>query len=343
MLTILPSTSLFIFTLRAGTFIALSSPNWIVVWAGLEINLLSFIPLIIQAQSHNETEGAVKYFLTQALGSSLLLYGASLFYYSPYTNISSFAALSLLTASLLIKIGAAPFHFWFPSVISILRWPLCFVLATWQKIAPLILASSAIPIHSSNIFVFLGALGALIGGVGGLNQSQLRGLLAYSSIGHLGWIVRSFILGQPITIYYLLIYILIRRSLFIILHTLKSNSRNTSSIFSFNPLRFSIIIIILLSLGGMPPLLGFIPKWIILEALVNGGFLLASFILISGSLINLFYYISLFINFFLAPLSITFTKQFSHPSPIPAIIASLTILFSPALFILYAMTVFHKS
>ena len=343
MLTILPSTTLFFSTLITGTIIAVSSPNWLIVWAGLEINLLSFIPLIIQAQSHNETEGAVKYFLTQALGSSLLLFSARLFYYGTLSNINFSIPIFIFIVRLLIKIGAAPFHFWFPRVMSILRWPLCILLATWQKIAPLIIASSFIPLASTNLIILVGVTGALIGGLGGLNQSQLRGLLAYSSIGHLGWIVSSFTMGQRYTAFYLLIYIFIRASLFILLYSSKSYSRNTSSIITLSPIFAFSVLILLLSLGGIPPLLGFAPKWLILEALTSKGFIFSSFFLIIGSLINLFYYITIFINFFINPPVSIKTKTNNNFSPWPRFIASLSIIFSPLVFILYAMTVFYKS
>lgn len=145
------------------------------IWIALELNIISFIPLLTHSSWLQETEAGIKYLLFQAMGSAFILLSAV----NPALSI-------LTTLGLLVKLGAAPFHFWFPSVISRISWTAAILLLTWQKIAPIrILITSSIEFGSSSL-PLLGALGALIGGLGGLAQSRLRPMLAYSSVGHIG-------------------------------------------------------------------------------------------------------------------------------------------------------------
>lgn len=169
-----PFINLFILTLVSRTFIAISSSHWLVVWLSLEINIISFIPMITSSSWLQESEGALKYLLFQALGSSLLLLNIVF----PYTRI-------LVLCGLLTKIGAAPFHFWFPSLIKSLPWFSAGILLTWQKLAPLRVVILSLNLPRA-LMSLLGAFGALVGGLGGITQSHLRPMLAYSSIGHIG-------------------------------------------------------------------------------------------------------------------------------------------------------------
>ena len=124
-------------TLIISSLIALSRTNWILLWIAMEINILSFIPIITISKKNQETEATIKYFIAQALGSSLILITSISQWTTsslPYTDI-------ILRGAILLKLGIAPIHFWFPSVITSLSWISCIILATWQKLAPLIILS----------------------------------------------------------------------------------------------------------------------------------------------------------------------------------------------------------
>lgn len=284
-----PYLFLFSFTLVSRTFIAISSSHWLMIWIALELNIISFIPLLTHSSWLQETEAGIKYLLFQAMGSAFILLSAV----NPALSI-------LTTLGLLVKLGAAPFHFWFPSVISRISWTAAILLLTWQKIAPIrILITSSIEFGSSSL-PLLGALGALIGGLGGLAQSRLRPMLAYSSVGHIGWIISVLNFSPLAAFVYFISYLFI--SIPIVWAALQSNiylnkKRNlplrTSSIFSIFP--------VIISLRGLPPLLGFVPK--LLSLLVIPSTLVA-IILIIGSLVNLRYYLNFFFSLFL-----------SNPSP----------------------------
>lgn len=288
MLSSFPFNILISTTLLISTLIAISRANWLFAWLALEINIISFIPILIITQSNQETESAIKYFLIQALGSSILLiYSSSLWYSSIPSNIMPL----LLIFRLLIKLGAAPFHPWFPQVISSTHWLGCFLLSTWQKLAPLLLTSFLFP---SSLFLCLFASStALFGGVLGINQTKLRSLIAYSSLVHLGWMIGLAYVNKPTaTIIYFAIYSSIILPLFILFHSLNIKYVSYSSQrSSFNPLLPLFISLLLLSLSGIPPLTGFIPKWISITYLWISPNLLI--LLVIASLISTYYYLNL--------------------------------------------------
>lgn len=283
-----------------STLLALSASHWLMIWVALELNIISFIPLIIFSSWHQETEASIKYFLFQALGSSLLLLGS----YSP-----SFFFLIIL--GIIVKLGIAPFHYWFPSVINSISWPICLLLTTWQKIVPLFLLITVSMTLSSSICIAIASLNTIVGGIGGLNQTQIRPLLAYSSIRHIGWIIAASPVSSFIRMSYFLVYTLTSITLFLYLFFL--NSR-TSKLFSSTTLANFINIftltLLLLSLGGLPPLTGFLPKWLVIASLDS---LVTPVFLILGSLINLFYY-----------LNICLSSALSKPNPLTSSSASLS-------------------
>ena len=304
----LPFSYLFIAVVSFGTLFSLSSSHWLGVWAGLEINLIGFLPILVYQKRILERESAVKYFVVQALGSSLLMFGRlfrfnlSLSWEMANSNLLfGVGGAFFLGMGLLLKIGVFPFHFWFPGVIAGLGWFSCLVLATWQKLAPIFLIMALINSGPVMLMVFLvcllGAGSRLIGGLGGLNQTQVRALLAYSSIGHIGWILFGLSSRENSIKIYFTIYVLISVCIFLRLWGLDAGGLKTlGSLSNASWLGAFSFLFILLSLGGLPPLLGFISKWIVISAAVavpSWGLLFA---LITGSLLRLFYYLRLFFS-----------------------------------------------
>lgn len=294
---IYPFINLFLFTLASRTLIALSASHWLIVWGALEINIISFIPLITSSSWAQESESALKYLLFQALGSRLILVNVLT------TNTSIF-----VVCGLLIKIGAAPFHFWFPSLIKSLPWPSASLLLTWQKIAPLRVFLFSVNC-SRQLLCCLGALGALIGGFGGLAQSHFRPLLAYSSIGHMGWIIAGATFSPNIAGIYFLLYIIFSVPILWASYLGNISSINSYSLPPINKIFFLIVLPCILSLGGLPPLAGFFPKLIIILSYPST---LIPLLLIVGSLINLRFYLSFFFSWLLS--SSSFKIQPHNPS-----------------------------
>nr|YP_009918106.1 NADH dehydrogenase subunit 2 [Torleya grandiforceps]QLP89008.1 NADH dehydrogenase subunit 2 [Torleya grandiforceps] len=291
-----PARILFCLTLCVGTLISISSNSWFGAWAGLEVNLLSFIPLI-STKGMMSVEASLKYFLTQAL-ASILLFFSILFFLGYYKTtfvpvFSNFSILMLFNTALLIKLGAAPFHFWFPGVMEGVSWGTSIILMTWQKLAPLVLISYTF--YSSVLIYTSVLLSSLIGALGGMNQTSLRKIMAYSSINHLGWILSGMLLNNLYWFVYFLFYSFLSGSLVILFMNLQLSQFN--HLFLIKDSNFFNKISLFgnfLSLGGLPPFLGFFPKWLIIQGLATSGHILLISIITSLTLVVLFYYLRIF-------------------------------------------------
>uniref|UniRef100_A0AAU6QF25 NADH-ubiquinone oxidoreductase chain 2 n=1 Tax=Gatzara jubilaea TaxID=3114391 RepID=A0AAU6QF25_9NEOP len=282
---------MFFIMLLLGSIITVSSNSWLGAWMGLEINLLAFIPLLINLKYLASTEASLKYFIVQALASTTLLFVVLMLtfnqnflpQYNLHLNI-------ILNSALLMKMGAAPFHSWFPEVMEGLSWWMSFILMTWQKIAPMILISYCFLYKFITIAIILSIT---IGSIGGFNQTNLRSLMAYSSINHLGWMLSSLIISMSYWLTYFIFYVIMSLS---IIHMLNSfNIYYFSQIFfsmSNNPIIKFSLFCNLLSLGGLPPFAGFMPKWIVIQALSETNLFLV-ITMVMMTLATLYIYIRL--------------------------------------------------
>lgn len=186
--------------------------------------------------------------------------------------------------------GAAPFHFWFPEVIEGLDWINSIILLTWQKIAPIILLINNInPVKFLRIIIIFCMV---VRGIIGLNQTSLRKILAYSSINHMGWIIASIIIMESIWSYYFSIYSIISLNLILIFKYLNIY-HVTQLITSINQIPIFKIAFVLnfFSLGGLPPFLGFLPKWITIQTIVENQLYLLTVRIIVITLLTLYYYL----------------------------------------------------
>nr|AVN67297.1 NADH dehydrogenase subunit 2 [Blaberus sp. B007] len=283
---------IFFITLTSGMLMTISSNSWLSAWMGLEINLLSFIPIMSNNKNIYTTEASLKYFLVQALASSTLLFiiiskslieNMFMILNSSMTNI-------MVVTPLLMKAGAAPLHWWFPSVMEGLSWMNCFILLTMQKIAPLVLISYTINL---NMFIYIIIImSILIGSIGGYNQISIRKILTYSSINHLGWMFSAMLMGSDMWLMYFLIYSLLTLTVIYIVKPMQISFINqTLLIHSSNKITKFMMFSSLLSLGGLPPFLGFLPKWIVIQSLAYNSHILISSIMVILSLITLYYYL----------------------------------------------------
>jgi NADH-ubiquinone oxidoreductase chain 2 len=278
--------------------------------------------------------------LAQALGSAIMLYSRILLYRPNNQSLIQ----SILAIRLLLKLGAAPCHFWFPSTITSINWINCLILCTWQKLGPLALL--IFPFTNTYqlkpILIAVASLNAIIGGLLGINQSHIRAILAYSSITHIGWVIGGTITNSAlIPITYFTIYSAIIAPIFIILNTWKSLSFSQIPQMVTNSISISIIFTLtILSLGGLPPLTGFIPKWLTIITLRNINWILVLTLLL-GRLINLYFYLNLTFNILtLSTLSRT-KNEFKRHTTLPLIISLNSLGIFPIL--IYAMTLLHKS
>lgn len=261
---------------------------------------MSFIPLTIKLNNLFSSEASLKYFLTQALASRILLFSIILFsFFIEWKYILNFNSKIniILASSLIIKTGIAPFHFWFPIVIEGFNWINNIILITWQKIAPIILLSFCL---NNEFFYFSIIISVIFGAFGGLNQTSLRKLIAFSSINHLGWIIAGILNNQNIWKIYFIFYCFLSITVILLFNNLKIfNLNQIFSSFNFKFLIKTIIFIPLLSLGGLPPFLGFFPKWIIIDLLININLIFLLIIIINFTLITLYFYLRISYSAFL--------------------------------------------
>lgn len=289
MLVITPRSLLFFACLVMGALLAISSESWFGAWCGLELNLMSFIPFVRSKENCYLSEASLKYFLIQALGSAFIILGAVICLYNHNLII-------LLTMALLLKLGAAPFHFWFPQVIEGLTWAQGLILITIQKIGPLYLLIYTLYNWSTSFIAARATLSALVGAVGGINQSLLRKLLAFSSINHISWIMFRIFISENLWLTYFLFYSFISSSIIYLFHSQKCFF--ISQLIFFNKPGLDIIrFLSLLSLGGLPPFTGFIPKWIVVQEIIKQNQIFPFIILLSSSLLTLYYYLRIRIIF----------------------------------------------
>nr|QXX99633.1 NADH dehydrogenase subunit 2 [Graphium xenocles] len=289
----------FFFIIFFSTLISVSSNSWLGCWIGLEINLMSFIPLISNSKNLLSSEAALKYFLIQSIASINFLFSILIkLILLKNFELNNFLSI-MINSSMLMKMGSAPFHFWFPNIIEGLSWFNCFIIMTWQKISPMILMSYYMNI---NFLMIIMIMNVMIGVIGGFNQTSLRKLMAFSSINNLGWMIIALMISENLWLLYFLFYsFLISIMCFFFYFT---NIYFINQLFIIN-MNFQIkffFLINFLSLGGLPPFLGFFPKWIIINFLIYNNLNLILFIFIMMSLIMLFIYIriifsSLIFNF----------------------------------------------
>nr|APX40057.1 NADH dehydrogenase subunit 2 [Neocrepidodera brevicollis] len=280
-----------------GTLVSISSFSWFSMWIGLEINLLSVIPLFKSHKNMMAAEATLKYFITQALASAIILFSIILtMNMNEFINNNyNYWILMIMNSALLTKMGAAPFHSWFPEVAEGLNWMNNLILLTWQKLAPMILIMYNL--NMTLFFSFIIMISAIISGVWGINQMSLRKILAYSSINHIAWMLASMMNVKMIWFMYFSIYSIISMNIILIFYLFNIfymmqlfNSLNSSKLVKI------MFILNFLSLGGLPPFLGFLPKWLTINFLTMNYFYFLSFILIVFTLLTLFFYIRIAIS-----------------------------------------------
>nr|YP_009740797.1 NADH dehydrogenase subunit 2 [Sinopodisma lushiensis]YP_010125551.1 NADH dehydrogenase subunit 2 [Sinopodisma qinlingensis]APX55770.1 NADH dehydrogenase subunit 2 [Sinopodisma qinlingensis]QID03785.1 NADH dehydrogenase subunit 2 [Sinopodisma lushiensis] len=318
---------LFLSMLMMGTILSISSNSWFGVWMGLEINLLSFIPMLANNKNMMMNESSIKYFIVQAMASTMLLFSILLIQMKyPMSWEMELIPSMMVSSSLLLKIGAAPFHFWFPEVMGTSTWMNCLTLMTWQKIAPMMVLSYCIQ-QSKFMFVII-ISSIIIGALGGLNQTSLRQLLAYSSISHLGWMISSLMVSENMWEMYFIIYSLL--SIIMILLFKQMNLFFLNQIYSSTNMKTEIKFVMflsLLSLGGLPPFLGFLPKWIIMQSLVENNMMIMMTIMIMLTMITLYYYMR--ISFSALILSYTENSwSINNMLNQPSVILTMTVMIS---------------
>nr|NP_647562.1 NADH dehydrogenase subunit 2 [Pyrocoelia rufa]AAM46703.1 NADH dehydrogenase subunit 2 [Pyrocoelia rufa] len=288
---------LFLSTLMMSTLIAISSYSWMGMWIGLEINILSIMPILINQKSKISSESGIKYFLTQTIASTTIM--ISIIMMMKQINLSETLIKELpsliMNSGFLLKMGMAPFHFWFPEVLEGLSWLNSMIMLTWQKITPMVMLMHNI--ESSLFYMFVIVFSMIISGMMAINQVSLRKILAYSSINHMGWMMSSMMLSQSIWLIYFSVYTITTIIIIIML-----NMTNTffvsqlNLIWNFNPMIKLLFLLNFLSLTGIPPFIGFLPKWLTIQVMINNNLYFMVMIMMMMTMIMIYVYIMMFLS-----------------------------------------------
>ncbi len=307
-----------------GMFFMVSSNDIIIFYLGLELQSLSlYILASIDRDNLKSSESGIKYFILSALSSGLLLYGCSLLYgFTGSTNFDLIAnelnkentgavfAMVFILVGLAFKVSAVPFHMWTPDVYEGAPTSITSYFAVVPKVAGLGVLIKFMFIPFSNILsewqtiiIFISIASMILGAVAAIGQKNIKRLLAYSSIGHVGYALAGLatgnISGYQSAIVYISIYVIMNIGIFSCLYLLKKdgeykeNISDLSGVSKKHPLLAISFLIILFSLAGIPPLGGFFAKFYIFSAVLEQRMFALAIIGLLTTVVSAFYYLKI--------------------------------------------------
>nr|ABC97319.1 NADH dehydrogenase subunit 2 [Xenopsaris albinucha] len=310
-------------SLFLGTTITIASNHWMMAWTGLEINTLAILPLISKSHHPRAIEASTKYFLVQAAASTLLLFSSMTNAWSTgqwdISQLTTPMSCLLLTIAISIKLGLVPFHFWFPEVLQGSSLMTNLVLATAMKLPPITLLFLTSSSLNPSLLTMMAIASAALGGWMGLNQTQTRKILAFSSISHLGWMIIIITYNPKLTLTAFYLYALTTTAIFLSLDTINTTKLSTMmTSWTKIPALTATLMLTLLSLAGLPPLTGFLPKWTIIQELTKQELTPAATTIALLSLLGLFFYLRLAYcaTITLPPNSMNQMKQWQTNKPV---------------------------
>nr|ABB01012.1 NADH dehydrogenase subunit 2 [Sitta europaea]ABB01013.1 NADH dehydrogenase subunit 2 [Sitta europaea]ABB01014.1 NADH dehydrogenase subunit 2 [Sitta europaea]ABB01015.1 NADH dehydrogenase subunit 2 [Sitta europaea]ABB01016.1 NADH dehydrogenase subunit 2 [Sitta europaea] len=324
---------IFATSLLMGTTITISSNHWILAWTGLEINTLAILPLISKSHHPRAIEAATKYFLVQATASALVLFSSMTNAWHTgqwdITQLTHPTSCLILTSAIAMKLGLAPFHFWFPEVLQGSPLTTGLLLSTAMKFPPITLLYMTSQSLNPTLLTTMAILSTALGGWMGLNQTQTRKILAFSSISHLGWMAIIITYSPKLALLNFYLYTLMTAAAFLTLNSMKVLKLSTlMTSWSKTPTLSAMLLLTLLSLAGLPPLTGFLPKWLIIEELTKQEMAPTATIISLLSLLSLFFYLRLAYcsTITLPPHTTNHMKRWHTNKPVNTSVAILTTL-----------------
>nr|AQX35827.1 NADH dehydrogenase subunit 2 [Bronchocela rayaensis] len=282
--------------ITVGTILVTSSNSWVLAWLGLELNAFAILPLISKPKHPRSIEASTKYFLTQSTASCLILFASTINAWQTgtwtITQMPDKLPSTLMLIALATKLGAAPVHLWLPEVMQGTTLLTALLISTWQKIAPIVLIFTTSNHAPSNITLLIGLLSTHFGGWGGMNQTQLRKMMAFSSIANMGWTMMTLTSEPKASMMNIMIYLLLTTPMFLLLaQTSTKTLQNMTTMWTTSPSSTTTLMLLLLSTAGLPPLTGFMPKLLILNELITQNLTPTAIITSMASLLSLIFYL----------------------------------------------------
>ena len=299
------SAPILILIVALSSLLLVSSINWISIYLAIELQTLTlFILVALKRDSAYSTEASLKFFVLGAVSSGLFLFGCVLLYGATgstsvqeiNSNLTADVGKILVTISLLFKLSAVPFHMWAPDVYEGAPTIITALLTTVPKIGVFSILVQVGPV--TNVVLICAVLSIIYGAIGALNQTKVKRLLAYSGIGHMGFILFGLAIGSFESIQagliYMIIYIIMSICSFSILLSLnltKDLLIEIKELSRKNPVVGLTLAFTFLSTAGIPPLAGFLSKWFVLLSGVSSGYYVISLIVVVSSVIAGVYYV----------------------------------------------------
>nr|AAS80088.1 NADH dehydrogenase subunit 2 [Coronella girondica] len=291
------SWSVITMSIMLSTIMITSTTHWLMTWVCLEINTLSMIPLISKPNHPRATEAATKYYLTQTMASTTILFAATTNALNTSNwdiSLTTEPPATIITLALMMKMAAAPFHFWLPDVSQGTTSMTTLTILTWQKIAPLTILLTTHNKTNITLMLLSAMMSITMGGLGSLNQTQLRKLMAFSSIAHTGWIMATMTMTPNISVLTFMMYILATIPVFLLISlTTATTIKDMGTMWTSSPYTMMASSTAFLSLGGLPPLSGFMPKWLILNNMTSLDMTVEATVMAMTSLLSLYVYMQL--------------------------------------------------
>ena len=340
-----------------GMFFMVSSNDIILFYLGLELQSLSlYILASIDRDNIRSSESGIKYFVLSALSSGLLLYGCSLLYgFTGSTNFDSIAiqlnkenigavfAMVFILVGLAFKVSAVPFHMWTPDVYEGAPTSITSYFAVVPKVAGLAVLIKFMLIPFSNILlewqtiiIFISLASMILGAVAAIGQKNIKRLLAYSSIGHIGYalagVATGAISGYESAIVYIAIYVIMNIGAFSCLYLMKKDGEykeqisDLSGISKKHPILAISFLVILFSLAGIPPLGGFFAKFYVFSAVLEQKMYALAIIGLLTTVISAFYYLRIIKTIYFDDSVITFDTTRNKFAQLSILISCITLL-----------------
>ncbi len=311
-----------------GMMVMVSANNFLVLYVGLELQSLAlYVLAAFDRDNPRSTEAGIKYFVLGALSSGMLLFGISFIYgftgsldfyqisrvmenFAIKDNLGLVTGIVFMLAGLAFKISAVPFHMWTPDVYEGAPTPVTAFFAIAPKIAALGLLVRVLSTPFINnadiwqqILVFLSAASMLVGAVAALRQTNIKRLMAYSSIGHMGFVLMGIAAasqeGIKALVFYMIIYLIMSAGAFAFIMAMRRNGKpveaiaDLSGLSKSSPIMSLCLLVVLFSMAGIPPLAGFFAKFYVIMAALNANLYWLAVFGVLASVISAYYYLNI--------------------------------------------------
>nr|QPN48423.1 NADH dehydrogenase subunit 2 [Lycorma delicatula]QPN48462.1 NADH dehydrogenase subunit 2 [Lycorma delicatula]QPN48488.1 NADH dehydrogenase subunit 2 [Lycorma delicatula]QPN48501.1 NADH dehydrogenase subunit 2 [Lycorma delicatula]QPN48514.1 NADH dehydrogenase subunit 2 [Lycorma delicatula] len=302
------SKMMFIMTMTMSIIMTMSSNSMMFSWMSMEINLISFLPLLKKSNKMNEQ--SMKYLIIQSMSSSIMMTSMII---NAIINCPINESI-LMMMSILMKMGMIPFHLWVPSIMQMMSWEMCMMMMTMQKMIPTIIATQ---MTSIKLMMMSMIMSMIMAPISGMKQTSLKKLMAYSSISNSPVMIFSLMISKQQFIFLLIMYTTINLTM---MNTFKKNNINfLNQINNQTNLTKMSLMISSLSMSGMPPTMGFLMKWMIMKSTIWMTPMIPLIMLIS-SILSTFMYLNMMIPTMTKSNKLKMKKLMKKESIIPIIL-----------------------